>query len=99
MIRSFGCDDTKAVFNGEAPRRFPPDIISPAYRKLIALGNAHDIRDMATPPSNRLEKLQGKHNDYWSVRVSQQWRITFKWESGVADDVKIVDYHSGKDKL
>jgi proteic killer suppression protein len=57
-----------------------------------------DIADMAVPPANRLEKLKGKHKDRWSVRVTQRWRIMFRWKAGVADDVTIIDYHSGKDK-
>lgn len=99
MIQSFGDEDTKRVINGESPRRYPPDIIRPAYRKLIALANAMDIADMMVPPSNRLEKLKGKHKNYWSVRITQQWRIMFRWNAGIADDVTIIDYHSGKDKL
>lgn len=99
MIRSFGDEDTKRVFNGESPRRYPPEIMRLAFRKLTALSVAHDISDMSVPPSNRLEKLKGRHKDYWSVRITQQWRIRFRWSPGVADDVLITDYHSGKDKL
>jgi proteic killer suppression protein len=99
MIQSFGDDDTRRVINGESPRRYPPEIIRPAYRKLIALANAADIADMAVPPSNRLEKLKGRHAAYWSIRVSPQWRIIFQWSAGVAADVTLIDYHSGKDKL
>ena len=98
MIRSFGCPYTEAVMNSESPRRFPPDIIRAAYRKLVALANAHDITDMAVPPANRLEKLNHPKG-YWSIRINQQWRIVFRWDSGVADAVKIVDYHSGKGKI
>ena len=57
MIRSFGCPYTKVVFDAGSPRRFPPDIIRAAYRKLVALANANDIADMGVPPANRLEKL------------------------------------------
>ncbi len=98
MIRSFGCPYTRAVFNSKSPRRFPPDIIRAAYRKLLALANAGDIADMRVPPSNRLEKLSNPKG-YWSVRINQQWRILFRWDSGFADDVMILDYHSGKDKI
>ena len=91
MIRSFGCPYTKAVMNSESPRRFPPDIIRPAYRKLIALANANDIKDMSVPPANRLEKLNNPKG-FWSVRINQQWRIIFRWSDGIADDVQIVDY-------
>jgi proteic killer suppression protein len=99
MIESFGDDETKRVFNGESPSVYPPDILGAAYRKLIALSAALNILDMATPPANRLEKLKGQHDDVWSVRINKQWRLVFRWNSGVATDVRITDYHSGKDKL
>lgn len=92
MIRSFGCSDTEDVMNQGTPRHFPPDIIRPAYRKLVALANATNIADMKVPPANRLEKLDNP-KDYWSVRINDQWRIIFKWDAGYADDVQIVDYH------
>lgn len=92
MIRSFGCPHTQALMNSESPKRFPPAILRPAYRKLVALANAHDIADMAVPPANRLEKLSNPKG-YWSVRVNQQWRIVFRWSNGGADDVQLVDYH------
>ena len=93
MIKSFGCADTEMVFNSETPKRFPPDIIRPAYRKLIALANAANIQDMAVPPANRLEKLHGDLAGWWSVRINKQYRIIFKWHDGMAEGVKIVDYH------
>ena len=93
MIRSFGCADTKLIFNSGSPRRIPPDIIRPAYRKLIALANAIDINDMRVPPSNHLEKLKGDLAGWWSVRINKQYRLVFRWNDGAADDVKLVDYH------
>lgn len=99
MIESFADEETKQVFNGDSPRRYPPDIISAAHRKLTALSVATNIADMKVPPANRLEKLKGEHEDYWSIRINQQWRVVFRWDAGIATEVKIIDYHSGKDKL
>ena len=30
---------------------------------------------------------------FWSVRVSRNWRIIFRFEQGDAYDVNLVDYH------
>jgi toxin HigB-1 len=61
--------------------------------KLKYLGAAHDLRDLMIPPSNQLEALKGDRLGQYSIRVNQQWRICFRWESGDAFDVEIVDYH------
>ena len=45
------------------------------------------------PPSNRLEKLKGTLKNYYSIRINDQWRILFKWNSGNASEVSIIDYH------
>jgi len=49
--------------------------------------------DLRIPPSNRLEKLSGNMNEFFSIRINDQWRITFKWEEQNAIEVKITDYH------
>lgn len=57
------------------------------------INNAQDIADLRIPPANRLEKLAGGLKDYHSIRINDQWRIIFKWQSGNAYEVEIVDYH------
>lgn len=57
------------------------------------LNNSQNIKDLLVPPSNRLEKLSGKLEDFHSIRINDQWRIIFKWENNLASDVEIIDYH------
>ena len=45
------------------------------------------------PPGNRIEKMSGDLEGFWSVRINDQWRIVFKWIDNDAYDVKITDYH------
>jgi len=45
------------------------------------------------PPSNRLEALKGDRKGQYSIRVNQQWRICFRWDTGDASDVELTDYH------
>lgn len=51
------------------------------------------MADLRIPPSNRLEKLAGNLNDYYSISINDQWRIIFKWDNGQASAVEIIDYH------
>ena len=93
MIRSWGDRETERLYHREKSRRFPPDILGVALRKLKMLNAAVRIDDLFAPPSNRLEKLKGDRAGQWSISVNMQWRICFRWESGAAYDVEIVDYH------
>lgn len=64
-----------------------------AKRKLEAINAAGRLEDLHVPLSIRLEKLKGDLHDFYSIRVNDQWRIIFKWRSGDAHEVRIVDYH------
>jgi len=77
----------------KAIRRLPPDIRSVAIRKLDMLNAARELRDLLAPPGNRLEALQGDLRGKHSIRVNDRWRLVFRWESGDAHEVQIVDYH------
>ena len=71
----------------------PLDIQNVGRRKLRMLNNAQTISDLTVPPSNRLEKLSGNLNGFYSIRINKKWRIVFKWSEGNASEVEIMDYH------
>jgi len=93
MIVSFGSKETEKVWLGERIFKWPLEIQQIGRRKLRMLNNSQNIADLRIPPSNRLEKLSGNLKDYYSIRINDQWRIIFKWETGQAFDVEITDYH------
>ncbi len=93
MIRSFGDRRTEALFQDKFVRDFQ-GFARIAKRKLEAVNAAQRLEDLFIPPSNRLEKLKGDLRDFYSIRINDQWRITFKWLSGEPHDVTIIDYHS-----
>ena len=93
MIISFGTKETEKIWNGERVNKLPNEIQETARRKLRMLNNSQNIADLQIPPSNRLEKLKGSLKDFYSIRVNDQWRIIFRWNSGNASEVEIIDYH------
>jgi len=96
LIVSFKDAATDALFHGErgkAVRRIPPDIRTVAVRKLDMLNAAREIRDLLAPPGNRLEALKGDLKGKHSIRINDQWRVVFRWQSGEVHEVEITDYH------
>ena len=61
--------------------------------KLEILDATDLLEDLRVPPENRLEKLSGNRKGQHSIRINQQWRICFRWQSRTAYDVEIVGYH------
>ncbi|MCC6499754.1 MAG: type II toxin-antitoxin system RelE/ParE family toxin [Anaerolineales bacterium] len=94
-VHSFGDAATEDLFHNRKTsrvRRFPPDIVKVALRKLDVLNGAHRLDDLRSPPANRLEALKGNLTGFHSIRVNDQWRLVFRWEDGV-HDVSLTDYH------
>lgn len=92
MIRSFGDRQTGALFADEFVRQLQ-GIARRAKRKLEAINAASRLEDLSVPPSNQLEKLHGNLNEFYSIRINDQWRVIFKWNEGAAEQVRIIDYH------
>ena len=96
MIESFGNALAENLFddkNSKATKAFPPELRRVARRKLQYLHEAADLRDLKSPPGNRLEGLKGDRKGFHSIRINDQWREVFRWNRGNAFDVEIVDYH------
>lgn len=95
MIRSFADDQAERIWNGERSRKLPPEIQQTARRKLRQLNRVRQPFELREPRGNRLEELKGDRKGTYSIRINDQWRITFRWSEGGADDVRIEDYHRG----
>ena len=96
MIRSFGDAATEHVFYGEddrVARRLPKELWPLIRRKLDAVQAARVLADLRVPPGNRLEALKGDLRGRHSIRVNERYRITFRFESGHAWEVRCEDYH------
>jgi proteic killer suppression protein len=95
MIRSFADPETEKIWIGQRSRKLPPDIQQTARRKLRQLHNCRSLHDLRIPLGNRFEQLKGFTPLRYSLRINDQWRITFNWSDGGAENVRIEDYHKG----
>ena len=92
MIQSFACPETRALFESQLVKKFG-NFERVARRKLLMLNAATQLKDLRTPPGNRLEALQGDRLGQYSIRINRQWQICFHWQQDGAHAVEIVDYH------
>jgi len=93
VIKSFNCKETEKIFNRNFSKKFPQGIQRVALRKLRMINRAKILNDLKVPPANRLEALRGNRKGQYSIRINDQWRISFKWKNGEVNNVEIVDYH------
>jgi proteic killer suppression protein len=95
MIQSFDDLTTADLFrerNTRAARRIPRELWRVTQRKLKALDVAARLEDLLIPAGNRLERLRGDQAGRHSIRVNDQFRLTFRWEGGHAHEVRVEDY-------
>jgi proteic killer suppression protein len=97
VIQSFADETAADLFqerNTRAARQIPREIWRVVQRKLKALDVAARLDDLTIPAGNRLERLKGQHAGRHSIRINDQYRVTFRWEQGHAHEVRVEDYHS-----
>jgi proteic killer suppression protein len=93
MIKSYGDKDTRTLSeDGKCPGKWRA-VRKSAEIKLDMLNAAVRLRDLRSPPGNRLEALKGNRQGQYSIRINDQWRLCFRWTDEGAEDVEIVDYH------
>jgi len=65
-------------------------------RKLLfALETANSLDQVSRFPGWKLHRLKGKLKDFWSLTVTGNWRLIFRYDekANTAGDIDLVDYH------
>lgn len=70
-----------------------PQHLVPRIRGILAELEAAQVGQDMNLPGYRLHPLKGDKRGYWSVRVSGNWRVIFRFVNGEAADVELIDYH------
>ena len=92
MIKSFRHKGLKKLFTTGNAAGVNPQHKQKIKDQLEFLHSAECVEDMDLPGYD-LHELKGRRVNEWSITVSKNWRIVFKFEDGDAYDVEVCDYH------
>ena len=92
MIKSFRHKGLEALYEGNRSAKVIRNHIGKLQRVLTALDEATGPHEMDFP-GFRMHPLKGKRKGFFSVWVSGNWRVTFRFEGVDAVEVDYVDYH------
>lgn len=92
MIVSINHKGLKLLWTKNDSSKLSQDQIKRIRNILTLLNNAKTVEDMNFPGA-RLHQLKGELKGYWSVTVTGNYRIIFKFEKGDAYLLDYVDYH------
>jgi len=74
-------------------RDLPAALVEKISDILVAIDEAVHPQEIGLFPGWRLHPLKGELKGFWSVTVSGNWRVIFRFEKGDAFDLDLVDYH------
>jgi proteic killer suppression protein len=92
VIRSFRHRGLRRFYEDDDASRIDAALRSKVQRVLSALDAAASPQALDVP-GFRLHPLKGEWAGFWSVTVSGNWRVVFRFEEGDTFDVDLLDYH------
>jgi proteic killer suppression protein len=92
MIRSFKNKGLKRFAETGDGSKLSVQNVEKIRKLLNRLDGCIEPQDMNLP-GLYFHELGGDRKGFFSVRVTGNWRITFKWDGRNAVDVDLEDYH------
>jgi toxin HigB-1 len=92
MIVGFRHKGLRLLYEDGDRRRIPAAYADKIERVLARLDQAVDPRELNLPGFG-LHPLTGDLAGLWSVVVSRNWRVVFRFDGIDAADVDLIDYH------
>jgi toxin HigB-1 len=92
MIKSFRHRGLQRLYERGDSSRINPTLVDKVETALGLLDVA-ETPEAVNLPGYRLHPLRGDLRGFWSIRVSGNWRIIFRFDDRDVCDVDLVDYH------
>jgi proteic killer suppression protein len=92
MIKSWKHKGLKELFLKSTKKGIRPDMADRLCRRLDVLDAADSLASLGLP-GFRLHRLKGEMKGRYSIRVTGNWRITFRFENSDVFDIDLEDYH------
>jgi len=84
------------LYDGDASK-VPPAMVDKLRKILFALETAEALREVDPTrfPGWRLHPLKGRLKGLWSLTVTGNWRLVFRYDerTNTASDIDLIDYH------
>jgi proteic killer suppression protein len=94
-LSSFRHKGLKQIHAGDNARGVPAAMADKLRKLLFALETANGVDQVGRFPGWKLHRLKGDLNGFWSLTVTGNWRLIFRYHEDVntASDIDLIDYH------
>lgn len=93
MIKSFRHKGLKRLFEQQETKGVPAGHAQKITDVFAALDTAAEPSEVGLFPGWKLHPLKGELKGYWSISISGNWRVIFRFADGDAFDLDLIDYH------
>jgi len=94
MIRSVRHKGLRLLWEDGDSSKLPKELVRKIEQRLEFIDTVTQVpQDFGAFPGWKVHKLSGELKDCWSIWVSGNYRIIFRWDGQNAHDVDYLDYH------
>ncbi len=93
MILSIEHKGLRLLWQKNDASKLPAEQLEKIRRVLAALNAATTVEVFRAIPGYRLHQLSGKLKGYWSITITGNYRIIFRFENENAYLLDYLDYH------
>ena len=83
----------RRLYEEGSARGINADFVDKLENMLQVIDQAENVEDIDLFPGWRLHSLKGDLEGFWSLTISGNWRLIFRFEDGDASDLDLIDYH------
>ena len=85
----------KQLYADDKARGVPPAMADKLRKLPFTLETASDLDQVSRFPGWKLHPLRGDSKEFWSLAVTGNWRLIFRYdgEANSASDIDLIDYH------
>jgi toxin HigB-1 len=95
QLVSFRHKGLRQLYEEGNAKGVPPALLGKLGKLMLALETADGLAQLDRFPGWKLHPLKGALKGCWSLTVTGNWRLVFRYEEekNAAFDVDLVDYH------
>ncbi len=83
------------LYAEDSPKGVSASQLDKVEKILLALETALTLEQVGRFPGWKLHPLKGDMKGFWSLTVTGNWRIVFRYDdtTNTASDIDLIDYH------
>jgi len=85
----------RQLYEGGRARGVPPAMADKLRKLLFAMDTSETLQQLERFPGWKLHPLKGELKGFWSLTVTGNWRLIFRYdqETNGAIEIDLIDYH------